>query len=164
MLLLPRQHAHALVHEVSVQVSAGGVSLQQLVEENRRRGNERAASSNCSIPACSHENRYFDVFVEYAKADVRRHPDPDHGREPRARSGASCDLLPTLWFRNTWSWGKDDAASRHCAQVPGRASNWTSRSMGNRWLYCEGAPELLFTENETNSQRLFGVDEPLART
>ena len=99
------------------------------------------------------DDRYFDVFVEYAKADRRRHPDagsrsPTAGPEP-----AQLDLLPTVWFRNTWSWG-GDRASRACAcrrrADARRASSSRAATTAPRWLYCEGRPELLFTENETN--------------
>jgi mannosylglycerate hydrolase MGH1-like protein len=105
------------------------------------------------------DDRYFDVFVEYAKATVEdmliRITIANRGKE-----AATLDLLPTLWFRNTWSWGLDvrrprleASASRPDAMVI-VASHF---DLTERWLLCEGAPELLFTENETNSRRLFGV-------
>ena len=52
------------------------------------------------------EDRYFDVFVEYAKASPEDILDPDHGLQPRTRSG-TLHVLPTLWFRNIWSWGEN---------------------------------------------------------
>ncbi|HJZ64578.1 MAG TPA: hypothetical protein VKD70_09680, partial [Candidatus Acidoferrum sp.] len=67
-------------------------------------------------------------------------------------------LLPTLWFRNTWSWGKDlrRPVVRRATDIPGSVcaelQHW---QYGKRWLLCAGQPELLFTENETNSARLF---------
>jgi hypothetical protein len=105
------------------------------------------------------DNRYFDVFVEYAKEapeDVlikitisNRGPD-----------AAWLHVLPTLWFRNTWSWS--DGAPRPVLKqvdgVPGvRAVAASHAELGERFLYCEGEPQLLFTENETNNVRLFGV-------
>lgn len=105
------------------------------------------------------ENRYFDVFVEYAKAS------PDdlliqisvHNRGPAA---SELHILPTLWFRNQWSW-QDDAARPALQQINGsdmvsvvRAVN---SKLGERYLLCEGGVPLLFTENETNTQRIFGV-------
>ena len=103
-------------------------------------------------------NRYFDVFVEYAKASIEemliRITVVNRGPE-----AATLDLLPTLWFRNTWSWGMDPwrprleaVRSRNDAAVI-LASHF---DLSDRWLSCEGAPELLFTENETNVSRLFG--------
>jgi hypothetical protein len=98
-------------------------------------------------------NRYFDVFVEYAKAS------PEdiliritvHNRGPAA---AQIHLLPTLWFRNRWSSGNGEArpALRQHSETVVHA---TDPSMGDRYLYCEDGAELLFTENETNAQRVF---------
>ena len=98
-------HADAFLHEVSLQVSAGRVSLRAA---GRRKSAARQATirnSNLLDTGIFDEDRYFDVFVEYAKADVRRHSDPDHGDQSRARSRPTLHLLPTIWFRNTWSWG-----------------------------------------------------------
>ena len=105
------------------------------------------------------EDRYFDVFVEYAKAapeDILIRCTV-HNRGPNA---ATLDLLPRLWFRNEWSWHAD-AKRPTLAQVaagPGRAAvRAVHPRLGTRYLYCEGDAALLFTENDTNSQRLFGV-------
>ncbi|HYH63465.1 MAG TPA: glucosidase, partial [Urbifossiella sp.] len=99
--------------------------------------------------------RYFDVFVEYAKAA------PDdllvcvtvHNRGPEA---AELHVLPTLWFRNEWSWA-DGAARPKLRQVPGPAVRATHPKLGERFLTCDADVPLLFTENETNTQRVFGV-------
>jgi hypothetical protein len=104
-------------------------------------------------------DRYFDVFVEYAKAS------PEdllvrvtvHNRGPEA---AELHVLPTLWFRNEWSWdaGPERPALRQVAATPARAVvRATHAAVGERYLYCEGEVPLLFTENETNTQRIFGV-------
>ena len=105
------------------------------------------------------DDRYFDVFVEYAKAatdDIfvqitafNRGPEP-----------ANLHVLPTLWFRNTWTWWKDAWKPLLKALPPGKGFRVVSGShplLGDNYLYCDDAPELLFTENETNTQRLFGV-------
>ena len=105
------------------------------------------------------EDRYFDVFVEYAKKS------PEdlliqitvHNRGPEA---AELHLLPTLWFRNQWSWhGASDRPALQ--QVTGTAGESvvkaTEAHLGERYLYCAGEAPLLFTENETNTQRIFGV-------
>ena len=104
------------------------------------------------------EDRYFDVFVEYAKASIDdiliRITVINRGAE-----GSVLDLLPTIWFRNTWSWGID--ARRPRLKSGGRKSDAETIhashfELGDRWLLCEQSPELLFTENETNFRRLFG--------
>src|SRR5437868_4194362 len=130
---------------------------QQLVEENRRRGKELPEFELLDTGAFA-ENRYFDVFVEYAKADVEDILVKITAIN-RGPQKASLQILPSLWFRNTWSWGKDlrRPSARISAGVPGSASveleHW---QYGKRWLLCAGQSKLLFTENETNSARLFG--------
>src|SRR5258708_12678167 len=129
----------------------------QLVEENRRRGKDQPEFELLDTGVFA-DNRYFDVFVEYAKADVEdiliRITALNRG--PQA---ATLHLLPSLWFRNTWSWGKDPRrpSARIATCVPGslctELEHW---QYGKRWLLCAGEPELLFTENETNNQRLLG--------
>jgi len=98
------------------------------------------------------DNRYFDVFVEYAKAA----PDDILIRitaENRGTEAATLHVLPTLWFRNTWSW--DNGGVRpSLAASGGAAIGATHPDLGACTLHCEGAPELLFTENETNNERI----------
>ena len=105
------------------------------------------------------QDRYFDVFVEYAKES------PEDiliaisvcNRGPEA---ASLHALPTLWYRNTW-WASGDAAKPSLKQVGGRKGVSTIAAshptLGERYLSCEGGVPLLFTENETNTERLFGT-------
>jgi hypothetical protein len=109
------------------------------------------------------EDDYFDVFVEYAKANPN-----DILLEirvvNRGAKGAVCHMLPTLWFRNTWSWGYPAGPMK---DVPGKpilrriADRSTIKAehptIGTYYLYADGSPELLFTENETNCERLHGV-------
>src|SRR5207302_2347277 len=131
---------------------------QQLMEENRRRGRGQPEFELLDTGVFS-ENRYFEVVVEYAKADVEdiliRITAVNRGPEM-----AALHLLPQFWFRNTWSWGKDlrRPTARAAASFPGAAKveleHW---QYGKRWLLCGGNPELLFTENETNFARLFGA-------
>jgi glycogen debranching enzyme len=108
------------------------------------------------------ENRYFDVVVEYAKADVEdiliKITATNRGPE-----AATLHLLPSLWFRNTWSWGRDprrplvrkavDIDHCNCVEV----EHW---QYGKRWMLSEGQPQLLFTENETNYERIFNSKSP----
>jgi hypothetical protein len=105
------------------------------------------------------DHRYFDVAVEYAKADV----DDIVVRITATNRGpdrAPLHVLPTLWFRNTWSWGRDAYRPmlRHEPGDPAVPRVLASHALlGEYELTCLGADELLFTENETNSRRLFGT-------
>jgi hypothetical protein len=129
-----------------------------LVAESRRR-DRRAPEYELLDTGVFGEGRYFDVVVEYAKAAVDdvlvRISATNHGPEP-----ALLHLLPTLWFRNTWSWtpGADRPRLRRSRAANGHVVVEAEEAMlGPRWLYAEGSPELLFTENETNAMRLWGA-------
>ena len=111
------------------------------------------------------EHRYFDVDVEYAKAApddlVMRITVTNHGPD-----AAPLHVLPTLWFRNTWSWGRDEArpALSQVSRGLHNASEGTLLCMhashpqlGNFLLTCAGADELLFTRNESNREVLWGL-------
>jgi hypothetical protein len=105
------------------------------------------------------QDRYFDVFVEYAKAS------PEdiliqitlYNRGPEA---AEVHVLPTLWFRNRWSWQRQAERPR-LRQIAGPSGTGVIQAsdprLGERYLACEGDVPLLFTDNDTNTQRLFGV-------
>ena len=100
------------------------------------------------------ENRYFDVFLEYAKdgpEDILINITV-HNRGPEA---ARLRVLPTLWFRNTWSWGEGEPKPSLRAASPG-IIQVSHHELGEYQLCCDGAPELLFTENESNASRLWG--------
>jgi Glycosyl hydrolase family 63 C-terminal domain len=129
----------------------------RLAEENRRRGRSEYEFELLDTGVFDGD-RYFDVFVEYAKASAE-----DiliritaHNRGPES---AQLDLLPTLWFRNTWSWG-NETDHPLLVRFHGAAGiaviEAQHKALGPRWLLCEGEPELIFTENETNHLRLFG--------
>ncbi len=133
----------------------------QLVETNRGRGRHEPEYELLDTGVFD-EDRYFDVFVEYAKGS----PDDilieitaaNRGPEP-----ATLHLLPTLWFRNTWSWGdKVDRPSLEVAVETGSLAVVAANQakLGERYLYCDGGPQLLFTENDTNTDRLFGAPNP----
>jgi hypothetical protein len=130
----------------------------QLVAENRKRS-KRDLEFELVNTGVFDDNRYFDVVIEYAKAA----PDDILIRIEATNRGADAAplyLLPTLWFRNTWSWGLDARKPRlgreESAEVA--AIKLSHSYYGNRWLYGEGKPEMLFTENETNSRRLYGSE------
>ena len=128
-----------------------------LIETNKRR-TRRDMEYELLDTGIFNEDRYFDVFVEYAK----RSPEDiliqisvsNRGPEP-----ATVHVLPTLWFRNTWTWWPD-TPKPSLKQVTGEkgiqvvAASHTD--LGNRYLYCEGQVPVLFTENETNNERIFG--------
>ena len=129
-----------------------------LVQKNGRRTREEMEYELLDTGVFEGD-RYFDVFVEYAKGDpedllvkitaVNRGPDP-----------AEIHLLPTLWFRNDWStWIADHAGKPKIRQIDGAAGASTAAAthplLGEYTLHCEGAVPLLFTENETNNERLF---------
>jgi hypothetical protein len=130
----------------------------RLVEENRRRS-KYDFEFELMDTGVFDENRYFDIFVEYAKAgpeDILVRIEAVN-RGPEA---APLHLLPTVWFRNTWSWGLDARRPRLRLDTSAEmaAIKLTHYYYGDRWLYCEQTPELLFTENETNNRRLFDVE------
>jgi len=128
-----------------------------LVETNRRRSKLEFEYELLDTGVFD-EDRYFDVFVEYAKQSPEdilvQISVSNRGPEP-----AVLHLLPTLWFRNTWSWWKDvpkpsmkviDASSDYvCVEA-------AHSQLGLRYFYCDGFVPLLFTENETNNERIFG--------
>ena len=130
----------------------------ELVEKNRKRGKHDLEYELINTGVFD-DDRYFDVFIEYAKASdediLIRITAANRGKE-----SAVLHLLPTLWFRNTWSWnggrkpslsiitGSEKAQSRVLAD---------HHSLGKRYLYIEKPDELLFTENDTNTEKLYGV-------
>ena len=108
------------------------------------------------------EDRYFDVFVEYAKAsptDLLIQISVSN----RGPDGSVIHVLPTFWFRNTWTWWpaepkpslKDEFKGNGAATIAA-----TDSLLGTYFLHCEGTAHLLFTENETNNERLFGTANP----
>ena len=126
------------------------------METNRRRSRDELEYELLDTGVFD-DDRYFDVFVEYAKAD------PEdllirvtvHNRGPEA---AVLHLLPTLWFRNNWTWG--DAPKPTVSQTADGTIRATHEVLGERTLNCDGKPELLFTENESNAARLWGQPNP----
>jgi len=126
----------------------------QLIEENRRRGKNQPEFELLDTGVFS-ENRYFDVVVEYAKGDVEDILVKISATN-RGTQAARLRLLPTIWFRNTWSWGTEDPRPG-MRQLPGTIE-LDHPTLGKRWLYCQDSPQLLFTENETNKKKLFGVE------
>jgi len=138
---------------------------EQLVEEARKRG-RKALEYELLDTGVFDKDCYFDVFVEYAKADIEdiliRITAVNRGPEE-----ARLDLLPTIWFRNTWSWGVDERRPRlrredATPNLPVIRLRHFDQPL--RWLICaqspDSSPELLFTENETNFKRIFDTENP----
>ena len=129
----------------------------QLINANRGRGKHEPEFELNDTDAFD-ASRYFDVEVEYAKADpedilVRIHV-TNRGSEP-----AGVDLLPTVWFRNLWSWFANPASPvLERAAGTGTAIRLEEPKYGQRWLHCDGQPTLLFTDNNTNNERIFGCE------
>jgi hypothetical protein len=125
-----------------------------LVATNRGRGKGESEYELLDTGVFA-EDRYFDVVVEYAKAApddiLMRVTAHNRGPEP-----ATLHVLPTLWFRNTWAWG-DDGAKPSLAAGPGNTVVATHGELGDWTLAADASAELLFCENETNNERLFGV-------
>jgi len=138
----------------------------ELVEANRR-GGRKAPEYEFFDSGIFDEDRYFDVFIEYAKAGADdiliRITAINRGPEP-----ASLHILPTLWLRNTWSWGweHDEIPRPTLKEISsGRQERiqWVEAqhaTLGRYLMACEEPDALIFTENETNSERLFGSPGP----
>ncbi|HZM34765.1 MAG TPA: glucosidase [Burkholderiales bacterium] len=124
---------------------------RDLVEKNRARSREELEYELVDT-AVFDDDRYFDVFVEYAKesADDILVRVTVHNRGPEA---AQLEVLPTLWFRNTWSWRKD--APKPVLRALSGAISASHFELGDYTLSCEGSPELLFAENETGRKDAF---------
>jgi hypothetical protein len=133
----------------------------RLVAENRRRGRD-APEFELLDTGVFDDDRYFDLMVEYSKGTPEdiliRIQVTNRGPET-----AELHLLPTIWFRNTWSWGHDPRRphlSRGASVNGVKTLDLSHYHYGRRLLYCEGEPDLLFTNNETNHQRLYGSANP----
>jgi hypothetical protein len=139
----------------------GAFPYWDLVSTNRSRGKQDMEYELLDTGIFD-EDRYFDVVVEYAKAS------PDDilmlvTAVNRGPERATLHLLPTLWFRNTWSWGDEipKPAMAAVGETSGTAAVRASHPELGDWLFsAEESVDLLFCENETNQQRLFGLPNP----
>ncbi len=128
-----------------------------LLDENRRRSHNDP-EFELADTGVFNENRYFDVLVEYAKAT----PEDLLIRitvSNRGPQDAEIHLLPTLWCRNTWSWGYEVTKPelRAISGPPGHSAiQLMDATYGTRYLMAQWSPELLFTDNDTNAARLYG--------
>ncbi len=136
-----------------------------LIEENKKRGYDER-EYELADTGIFDDNRYFDVFISYAKGgedDVLMEVQVHN----RGEAAHRCLVMPTLWFRNTWSWGYVGGPMNDTPEKPQvwRGSSQGDRvvaelshpALGHRFLYAEGEPQLLFTENETNQEAVWGT-------
>jgi hypothetical protein len=139
---------------------------QLLREENKKRGYGNGEFELIDAKIFD-ENRYFDVVVEHAKADEEdiliRYTLYNRGPEK-----AECLIAPIIWFRNTWSWGYGEKGPTGDEKgKPHLKKNLQNKELsvvelshpieGDYFLYCDEGPELIFTENETNREKIFKV-------
>jgi len=125
----------------------------ELVDVNRRRSKSEREYELMETGVFN-QDRYFDIFVEYAKNEQ----DDILGRVTlinRGASAATLHLLPTIWFRNTWSWGYG-VPRPELARLDSHTIVARENSLGEFKLWLEDAPQMLFTENESNTERLWG--------
>lgn len=130
-----------------------------LVEENARRSRQDPPFNLIDTGVFA-DGRYWDIAVRYAKAA----PTEIHIRISASNRGpqaATLHLLPSLWFRNTWSWGDAGARPGLCAIEPPSGARWAVQArhetLGEYFLYGQHQAECLYTENESNAQRLWGM-------
>jgi hypothetical protein len=128
---------------------------EQLVNGNKHRSRQEREFELLDTGVFDGD-RYFDVVVEYAKNSPQditiQISVTNHSPESQ-----TIHLLPSLWFRNTWSWGNDDTNKPLLTAQSSDVIAASHDHLGKMWLYCPDSRELLFTENETNYQRLFGT-------
>ena len=125
---------------------------ESLISENRQRSKTDGEFELIDTGVFDN-NRYFDVFIEYAKAETDdiciKISAANRGDEPK-----TLRILPTIWFRNTWSWEND--AKR--PEMKALDEQTIECGGGENYLYCQNADELLFCENDTNKQKLYGAE------
>jgi len=138
----------------------------ELITENQQRGRTEPEFELVDTGIFD-QNKFFDVFVEYTKADENdiliKISAFNHGPE-----NAELHLLPTLWYRNTWSWGypagpMGDVNEKPVMKQVESSGNYltvkgTHTTQGQYYLYAQDAIDLLFTENETNFQRISNIE------
>jgi hypothetical protein len=127
-----------------------------LVDENKKRG-RNTPEFELIDTGVFNEDAYFDVFIEYAKnspTDILiKITVNNHGI-----NDAPINVLPTVWFRNTWAWGYDDYKPELLADSHGVIEIY-HRDSGQLWLNGEGEPELLFCDNDSNTKKLYNYDD-----
>jgi hypothetical protein len=128
---------------------------KDLIETNARR-NRNEPEYELIDTGIFDGNEYFDIFIEYTKADaedicirITAHN--------RSENDAVLHILPTIWFRNTWSWSKEEAQKPILNAIDANVIEAKISETEKMFLSCQDYPELLFTENETNLEKLYKV-------
>jgi hypothetical protein len=127
-----------------------------LVDENKRRGRNDPEFELIDTGILDNDD-YFDVFTEYAKNlqdDILIKITVNN----RSLHDCALNVLPTIWFRNTWAWGYDSYVPELTADSHGVIEVY-HQNLGQLWLNGEGSPEILFCDNETNTKRLYNYDD-----
>ncbi len=127
-----------------------------LVQENKRRTREQPEFELMDT-GIFNEDKYFDVFIEYAKADMEDILVRITVRN-RGKNAAPLHILPTIWFRNTWSWGYDDYKPIMMSSNEGNIII-EHQELGEFTLYADETDRQLFCDNETNMRRLYGTEK-----
>ena len=132
---------------------------KQLLEENQRR-TKAEPEFELIDTGIFNEDKYFDVFIEYAKNSEEdiliKITSYNRGKEK-----AALNILPQIWYRNTWSWGKDNSKPKLFLDAAG-SIKLAHKRLGEYNLYYDEKPEGLFCENETNKKRLYNADNTSA--
>ncbi|MCH7771219.1 MAG: glucosidase, partial [Bacteroidetes bacterium] len=127
----------------------------ELIEENRKRG-KSDPEFELMDTGIFDDDKYFDIFIEYAKAseeDILIKITAFN----RAKEEAVLNIIPQIWFRNTWSWGYNNYKPV-LSEVFDHVISTEHKNIGKYYLYCEKSCEFLFCNNETNHKKLYGVN------
>ena len=132
VLVVPRLDADALVDALALHVPAGRVPLRAARRRERARAASTTRSSSCVDTGVFDDGRYWEITADYAKAAPEDMLHPRLASATPGPSAATIDVLPTLWFRNTWSWGDDAAKPHDPARRTARSSPSTTTSARTR--------------------------------
>ncbi|WP_295798746.1 glucosidase [Mucilaginibacter sp.] len=127
-----------------------------LVDENKRRTRNDPEFELIDTGIFNNDD-YFDVFIEYVK-NTQHDTLIKITVNNRGSADAAINVLPTVWFRNTWAWGYDSYVPELTADSHGVIEIY-HQHFGQMWLNAEGSPELMFCDNETNTQRLYNIND-----
>ena len=159
--MVHRQHAVAQLHADDLSLSAAPFPYEELIAQSAARSKREGEFELWDTAAL--ESGFFDIEIEYAKNSIGRYFDSRYRDKLRPGRRRRLHILPTLWFRNTWSWGRDKRrpnlhmGTAELSKV--RIIEASHDLLGDYRLYCEDADELLFTENESNAEAALGRSE-----
>jgi len=139
----------------------GEYPYDQIVRENGRRG-KLDPEYEIQDTGIFNENKYFDVFIEYTKYT----PEDILWKITvinRSMEAAPLHVLPNIWFRNTWEWGYS-SEKPSMERLTDNSILIEHKALGKRWLYAENPGQLLFCENESNSEKLYSIPPKKADT